>query len=160
MRFLDASDDREVDRATFLRAQLAFFLLGAVDGHAKNFSVFLTPSGFRLTPMYDILSIEPALRARQLGPRDARLAMCVGKSRHYRLCELRRRHWEETAKAAGFPSADLATLIDDILERVRRLDALRARISEPVPRRLAETVIRGVVLRARALEGGALRKGR
>src|SRR5207302_28162 len=38
MRFLDGSDHREEDRKAFMRAQLIFFLLGAIDGHAKNFS--------------------------------------------------------------------------------------------------------------------------
>ena len=33
----------------FLKAQIVFWLLGATDGHAKNFSVFLLPGGrFRM----------------------------------------------------------------------------------------------------------------
>ncbi|RLB54111.1 MAG: type II toxin-antitoxin system HipA family toxin, partial [Deltaproteobacteria bacterium] len=41
------------DRRTFFRANVVFWLLGAIDGHAKNFSVFLHPAGrIQLTPLY------------------------------------------------------------------------------------------------------------
>jgi serine/threonine-protein kinase HipA len=66
MRFLDGSDRREEDRASFMRAQLIYFLLGAIDGHAKNFSIHLTRTGFRLTPHYDILSVWPAVHRNEI----------------------------------------------------------------------------------------------
>lgn len=37
---LKGSDDPESDRRFFLAAQTMFWLLGATDGHAKNFSIF------------------------------------------------------------------------------------------------------------------------
>ena len=39
--FLKASDDPAHDQLIFMKAQIAFWLLGAIDGHAKYFSVFL-----------------------------------------------------------------------------------------------------------------------
>ncbi|MET0575794.1 MAG: hypothetical protein ABWZ83_08020 [Mesorhizobium sp.] len=30
---------------TFIRASIVFWLLGATDGHAKNFSIFLSAGG-------------------------------------------------------------------------------------------------------------------
>ncbi len=47
------------DRLTFMKAQIVFWLLAAIDGHAKNFSIFLTPAGYRLTPLYDVMSAAP-----------------------------------------------------------------------------------------------------
>ena len=41
--FLKGSDDPAYDQLIFMKAQIAFWLLGAIDGHAKNFSVFLHP---------------------------------------------------------------------------------------------------------------------
>ena len=38
---LKASDEPEVDQRLFLKAQIVFWLLGATDGHAKNFSIAL-----------------------------------------------------------------------------------------------------------------------
>ena len=53
------------DRYTFMRAQVLFWLLGATDGHAKNFSVFIERENrYRLTPLYDILSAFPAINKR------------------------------------------------------------------------------------------------
>ncbi|MGH7928066.1 MAG: type II toxin-antitoxin system HipA family toxin, partial [Candidatus Binatia bacterium] len=64
---LKGSDDPEADRWLFLKAQIVFWLLGATDGHAKNFSIFLGPGGrFRLTPLYDVMSVQPAFDAHQL----------------------------------------------------------------------------------------------
>jgi len=38
---------------------LIVFIPAALDGHAKNFSIFLTPGGYRLTPLYDVMSAAP-----------------------------------------------------------------------------------------------------
>lgn len=44
----------------FMKAQLLFLLLGAIDGHAKNFSHYLLPHGaLRQTPLYDVISAWP-----------------------------------------------------------------------------------------------------
>ena len=49
---LRGSDEPEQDRLLFLKANVVFWLIGATDGHAKNFSVALSPGGrFRLTPL-------------------------------------------------------------------------------------------------------------
>jgi len=54
--------------AEFLKSIIVFWLLGATDGHAKNFSIFLSPGGgYRLTPLYDIVSAQPSLDAKQIG---------------------------------------------------------------------------------------------
>ncbi|MFC5610324.1 HipA domain-containing protein [Variovorax soli] len=44
----------------FQLAQLAFCLMSAPDGHAKNFSIFLRQgSAYEMTPLYDVLSVWP-----------------------------------------------------------------------------------------------------
>ncbi|MAN66217.1 MAG: hypothetical protein CME91_06185 [Hyphomonadaceae bacterium] len=49
---LAGSDYPEEDRLAFVKAQITFWLIGAIDGHAKNFSLFLTPDGrYRMTPL-------------------------------------------------------------------------------------------------------------
>jgi len=97
-----SSDEPERDIALILRAQAAFWLIGATDGHAKNFSLFLRRGGrFRMTPLYDVMSAEPSVAAGQITRRQAKLAMSLGKSRHYRLDEIMPRHLEQTAALAG-----------------------------------------------------------
>lgn len=152
MHFLDASDQREKDREQFLRAQLSFFLLGAIDGHAKNFSITLLPTGFRLTPIYDVMTVLPALEARQIEPKQARLAMAVGAKNHYRLGEIQRRHWEQTAKKAGFPLKSLVVLLQDLIERTQKIDNFADCLAKQVPGGLLDSTVIGIKKHAKFLE--------
>lgn len=43
MDLLLGSQNPAEDRRDFMRTQLIFWLLAAIDGHAKNFSLFLLP---------------------------------------------------------------------------------------------------------------------
>jgi hypothetical protein len=55
LRLLRGSDSPQEDQRTFLKAVIVFWLLGATEGHAKNFSVFLSPGGrYRMTPLYGL----------------------------------------------------------------------------------------------------------
>lgn len=151
MDFLNASDARDHDRECFFRAHLVFFLLGAIDGHAKNFSIFLGKSGFHLTPIYDVLSVFPALKRRQIEIKETKLAMCVGSNRHYRLNEIRRHHWEQTAKNCGLPKQRLIGIIDELLERVANLEKMISEWQEIVPEFPVECMVEGIVRSAERL---------
>jgi len=111
-----SSDEPERDIALILRAQAAFWLIGATDGHAKNFSLFLRPGGrFRMTPLYDVMSAEPSVAAGQITRRQAKLAMSLGKSRHYRLDEIMPRHLEQTAALADVDPRIVRDLYRELL---------------------------------------------
>ena len=45
MKLLQGSDNPNEDREAFFKSQIIFWLIGATDGHAKNFSIFLRPGG-------------------------------------------------------------------------------------------------------------------
>jgi serine/threonine-protein kinase HipA len=77
---LRGADRSEQDRRNFMRTQLLFWMLAAIDGHAKNFSIFHLPgSAYRMTPGYDILSAHPMLGhgRGKLAPEKIRMAMAV-----------------------------------------------------------------------------------
>ena len=75
-QLLKGSDTPKQDIATFMHAYILFWMLGATDGHAKNFSIMLGPGGgFRLTPFYDVLSAQPSLDAGQIQQKKFKLAM-------------------------------------------------------------------------------------
>lgn len=104
---LNGTNDPHADQASFFKSQILFWLIGATDGHAKNFSIFLEPGGrFSLTPFYDVLSAQPAADRGQIAPPKFRLAMSAGTNRHYRLSEVMGRHFVQTGKTAGL-GADL-----------------------------------------------------
>lgn len=113
---LAASDAANLDRTTFLKAQVAFWVLGATDGHAKNFSVLLGPSGFRLAPLYDVLSAEPSRAARQIELKQMKLAMAVGDKRHYRIGDVAPRHFVQSGAAAGLDPNAVRRLLSHFAE--------------------------------------------
>ena len=102
LKLLKAADAPAEDQQMFLKSQIIFWLIGATDGHAKNASIFLGPEGrFQLTPFYDVLSAQPSLESRQIERKQMKLAMSVGDIRHYRVDEIRGRHFIQTAMRAG-----------------------------------------------------------
>jgi serine/threonine-protein kinase HipA len=114
---LKGSDTPEVDQKILFKAQIAFWMLGATDGHAKNFSIHLAPGGrFRLAPLYDIVSTQPSLDAKQIRNNQMKLAMAVGKTRHYLVDTIVPRHFKETAELCGVPNATLKILIEELLD--------------------------------------------
>jgi serine/threonine-protein kinase HipA len=119
-RVLAGSESREDDLATLLRAQLLFWMLAATDGHAKNYSLHLLAQGrYRLTPLYDVLSAWPVTGPRhdQLHRTKLKLAMAVrGASKHYRVADIQRRHFNMTAKQCGL-GADMEPIIADVVAK-------------------------------------------
>jgi serine/threonine-protein kinase HipA len=111
---LDESNERERDRQEFFRSQVLFWLLGAVDGHAKNFSLLWDSSGFELAPLYDVLSADPLVAAGQVKRKAMKLSMAVGDHRHYRLDEITGRHWRETGQAARLPALMIEGTLGDL----------------------------------------------
>ena len=112
---LREADDPARDRAAFFRSQLLFWLMGATDGHAKNFSLFLRPGGrFELTPFYDVLTAQPAFDAGQIPHKSYRLAMSAGATPHYRIDDVLGRHFIQIGKAAGLGPTLMRTVVDDI----------------------------------------------
>ncbi|MCP9914081.1 HipA domain-containing protein [Cyanobium sp. BA20m-14] len=60
-----AQSSEPSDLATFFKAQVLFWMLRAIDGHAKNFSLFHNSGGrFQLTPLYDVFSAWPVIGRR------------------------------------------------------------------------------------------------
>ncbi|MFC4726446.1 type II toxin-antitoxin system HipA family toxin [Glycocaulis abyssi] len=142
LNLLNGSDYADEDRLAFLKAQIVFWLIGAPDGHAKNFSLFLTPGGrYRMTPLYDIMSTQPNYAAKQLQRKEFRLAMAVGDNRYYRFDKITPRHFLQNAKAAGVAEekveevfANLAKHSDAALERAIKAmpENFPAEIVEPI----------------------------
>ena len=81
-----------------MKAQIVFWLLAAIDGHAKNFSIFHSPDGYRLTPLYDVMSAAPWP---EFPDQKIKLAMALGNKNYYRLKQIQLRHFYQTGQKAG-----------------------------------------------------------
>ena len=150
---LKASDTPAEDQKKFLKAQILFWLTGATDGHAKNFSVYLGPGGsFSLTPFYDVLTAQPSLDARQIERKQMRLAMFAGSGRHYRIDEIQGRHFIQTADRAGLPGALAAEALDDVARSAgSAMEALAAQLPEEFPVGIHASVLKALEARLRSI---------
>lgn len=77
MDLLSGSRNAFADRLEFLWVQIVFWLLAAIDGHGKNFSIALNQDGYRLTPYYDVLSAYPYFGQGNVRPQKIKLATKV-----------------------------------------------------------------------------------
>jgi serine/threonine-protein kinase HipA len=149
---LKSSDAPQQDIAAFVRANVIFWLLGATDGHAKNFSVFLNPAGFRLTPLYDVLSSQPSLEGGQIQRRQFKLAMSIGKSRHYRIDEIQPRHFMQTAEEAGISLKSVAEIIEDLRDTAKKsVAAVIEGLGSSIPQSVSGPVQNGILERIERL---------
>jgi len=120
LKLLQRSDVPQQDQADFFKSQILFWLIGATDGHGKNFSVFLKPEGrYGLAPFYDVLSAQPAFDQRQIPNNRYKLAMSVGTNRHYRILEIVGRHFVQSGRAAGLGTTIMHNAITEILDRAQ-----------------------------------------
>lgn len=146
LQVLAGSQQPAQDSARFVMAQLAFWLLGAIDGHAKNFSLFLQPGGsYVLTPLYDVLSAWPIIGHGhgKIARQKAKMAMAVPgeRSRHYQLGLIQRRHWKALADTTR-----ISGLWESMLAMVESLDSaidqVSARLQASVQPQMAEQIFK------------------
>lgn len=118
MRFLSGSYDAQTDRAMFFKACFIYWLMGAIDGHAKNFSIHIQAGGrFKLTPFYDVISAYPLIKNNQLQKQKIKMAMSVrAKNKHYHWDKIQLRHWVDTGKLCNLPKSEVVGMIEEVFE--------------------------------------------
>lgn len=156
MDLLRTGLDPENDVRTFALSQLAFWLLAAIDGHAKNFSIFLNRNGYLMTPLYDVISAWPIIGKGpdKIAIQDAKLAMALrGKSPHRKLHEIKTRHWKGLADQSGLRDA-----FDSMIDLVHRVpDALQAverELPHAFPQNVWLTIAEGLTQQCRRFDAG------
>jgi serine/threonine-protein kinase HipA len=151
--FLRGSDTPDRDRLTFFKAQIVFWLIGATDGHAKNFSIRLAPEGrFHLAPLYDVMSAQPSRDAGQIRQNQMKLAMAVGSSRHYAVHTITGRHFVQTAEVSGLPVKSVTGLIEELHDTAANsLARASAALPKDFPEKVAVSIAEGVTDRLKRL---------
>lgn len=143
LKLLKGADAPLEEQSKILKAQIIFWLIGATDGHAKNFSIFLYPGGrFQLTPFYDVMTAQPSFDNNEIRHSQMKLAMSLGQSNHYRFDSVRFRHFVETAKKADIPVRLLTTAISEIQDST---PAVRATMESLLPHDFPEEIHHSVM---------------
>lgn len=149
MRLLLGSQDPTKNRDTFFRSQVLFWLLAAIDGHAKNFSVFIGSEGkYQLTPLYDIMSAYPLIAKKQLHAQKITMAMALrGKNYHYHWQHVQRRYFLDTAKAVHYSVDRAETILDEMLQKVDEvIEQVAAALPENFPKKISQSIFDGMRL--------------
>jgi serine/threonine-protein kinase HipA len=127
------------DQQHFMLSQLAFWMLAATDGHAKNFSIYHHRGGsFGLTPLYDVLSTWPVVgkSSDQLDIHELKLAMALrGTRAHYKIVDIQSRHFQ--ALANTYPGAEAWPAMIKLAEGV---EAAIKTVAKQLPKGFAESV--------------------
>lgn len=154
LELLKASDEPEADQRMFLKTQIAFWLLGAIDGHAKNFSIFLRPGArFRLAPLYDVMSAQPNMDASQIRRNQMKLALAVGNNRHSVVYNVMPRHFLQTAARGGVPATVVSDILDEFMSCAdAALETTLSALPPEFPEPLTNSIIGGVRRRLRLCE--------
>ena len=153
LHLLRGSDTPAEDRRCFLKATIAFWLLGATDGHAKNFSVFLLPGGrYHMTPLYDVISAQPSVDAGHVRHNQFRLAMSVGDNRHYIIKTVAARHFMEAANRAGVGEQVVASIFNELRSTAEEaIDRVVAALPKVFPAGVAESIVSGMKRRLQTI---------
>jgi len=154
LQLLRGSDIPLDDQRSFLKANIVFWLMGATDGHAKNFSVFLRSGGrFQLAPLYDVISAQPSVDSNQIQWKQFRLAMSFGKNRHYKMREIDPRHFLETASQAGLGKGIVPSILEELSSGVSQaVEGVVSELPADFPEEVVASISDGIKRRLSLLE--------
>ena len=107
------------DAWRLFRRVLVCLLTGNTDAHLKNFAMFHTPDGLRLTPAYDLV-------AAALYPEYRQLALAIGTSSNLVLEQVKPKHIVALSEAYGL---DTAILVDVVQTLEGRREAAKKAIA-------------------------------
>ncbi|MDA0120924.1 type II toxin-antitoxin system HipA family toxin [Vibrio sp. T11.5] len=144
MELLMGSSNALEDRYNFMRFQVFQWLIGATDGHAKNFSIYIDKGGsYRLTPFYDILSAYPLLGGKGLNIRKLKLAMGLKatKGKKYEISKILPRHFLDTAKDVNFSQDTMQEIIDEMKDA---LPKAMLQVSATLPKGFPEHIVSSI----------------
>ena len=121
---LRESSDPAADVGAFIDAIVLNWVIAGTDGHAKNYSVLISPYGVRLAPLYDLLCALPY--DREIPYRKAKLAMRI--DREYHLWKIRGRHWTGLAARCDLDPQPLLQRTAELLMEIPTAAAETAEI--------------------------------
>jgi len=147
MHLLLGSRLASADRETFFRTQILFWMLAAIDGHGKNFSLFIEAgSSYRMTPLYDVLSAFPLFASTGIQEKKAKMAMALeGKNRQYHFSMIQPRHFVSTAERVGFSSQKVVEMMRQMAAQTEQVIAdVTAKLPVGFPQSISSTIFFGL----------------
>lgn len=154
MKLLLGSKHAILDRDVFYKSQIIFWLLAAIDGHAKNFSISIESGGeYSLTPLYDVISAYPLIKKKQMQVQKLKMAMALReKTNHYHWHNVQRRHFLETAKFVDFSVERAEKILDETLSQVNSvIKQITAELPKTFPKNVSQPIFDGIKIMKKKL---------
>ncbi len=149
-KLLNAST-RPEDKINFFKSILIFDLLFATDGHAKNFSIFQTRRGFRLTPIYDVMSGHFLHLREKMPYQKLKLAMKIGNSGHYNFKRISQRHYLETAKMCDISESLFYQITDELKQQYEKLTLKDSDLDPRFNKSTLDPILEGIHKRSKII---------
>ncbi len=132
MSILQGSQEASNDRKKFIKSVFLFWMLGAIDGHAKNFSLKIESQGrYQLTPLYDVISAYPLTAKKQIAWLELKMAMSLqGKNRHYLWNTIQLRHWLTMTDKCQFSTTMMQELINEVCDT---MESVISQVTQALP---------------------------
>jgi serine/threonine-protein kinase HipA len=154
------SSDPDVDVDRFLKANMFNWLIGATDGHAKNYSLLIAAGDeIRLAPLYDLSSQLPYPALIQ-----QRVSMKIGD--HYDIGRVGIADWRKLARACAIEEEYVVTLLAAMIDSLpgeiaaAREQAVIDGLSETVIAPLADQLLKHVGQRRATIRSTVSSKSR
>ncbi len=144
---LRASLNQE-DRLKFFKSIMAFDLLYAIDGHGKNFSLFLSKQGHQLTPFYDVMGAYFLEKREGRHPKNIRFAMKVGNTGKDRISTIFERHYKETAKLCGINEKKYEEIRAELKDAYNNMTVTTDELDPNLNKETLEIILEGMEKRA------------
>ena len=99
------------------------------------------------------MSAQPNLDAHQIPQNQMKLAMAVGKNRHYPINFIAPRHFIQTAEAAGVPDRVTTDVLHEVLAQTpAAIDRVSQTMPSGFPGQLAQSIQKGMLRRLALIE--------
>jgi serine/threonine-protein kinase HipA len=147
MGILLGSQEAINDRKQFIKSVFLFWILGAIDGHTKNFSLKIESQGrYQLTPLYDVISAYPIAAIRQIEWQKLKMAMSLrGKNRHYSWNNIQSHHWLAMAEHCQFSTLMMQEIITEVCDKMENvIDEVTQLLQPNFPANIAEPIFSGM----------------
>lgn len=147
MNILLGSSEAANDRKRFMKSVFLFWVLGAIDGHGKNFSFYIGPQGrYQLTPLYDVISAYPLAAKKQIEWSKLKMAMALkSKNKHYLWNMIQLRHWLIMAKRCQFSEFLMQEIIDEVCDNMEGvIQKVSQTLPPSFPRYICEPIFSGM----------------
>jgi serine/threonine-protein kinase HipA len=146
MDFLLASINSKEDRKNLLKVIVFYDLLHNTDSHAKNFSIILSKYGFKLTPMYDVLSAHFLLG--QDKEYHSKLRGVISINGKYIYNEITKDDWYIEARKCGINKNIVDEIFSELAESLNEFSYDKSELPADLDLEQLDLIISGVNQRA------------